>query len=163
MLPSGLIPRGVAREVVRCDAELTGDIAQHGLGDRFRRCPGAARVAQEAELDREAQTVLVAPTLGDQIQIRRRERVALGDLPSVGRQHQELSVLPGREDFLSRHGCSCGIGDCTAWRETIVFRHATIACPGPRKDGEFRGSAAGGFSPGGGGGPRGPVCPRLDP
>jgi hypothetical protein len=103
VLPSGLIPPGVAREVVRCDAELAGDIAQHELGDRFRRRPGAARVAQEAELDREAQTVLVAATLGDQIQIRRRERVALGDPPGIGRQHQELSVLSGREDFLSGH------------------------------------------------------------
>ena len=91
-------------------AATASEVWQQLAGD-----PGASGIAKEAELNCEAQTVLVATTFGDQIQVPRGERVACGDLPGIGRQHQELSGLSGREDFLSRHGCSCGIGDCTVW------------------------------------------------
>jgi hypothetical protein len=66
-------------------------------------------------LNREAHPVLVAATLRDQIQVSLGECVAIRNLPGISRQHQQLSVLGGREDFLSGHGCSCGIGDCTVW------------------------------------------------
>ena len=115
MLFAGLISSGIPGQPFRADADLIGDEPQHRGWHRFIRGPGTAGVAEERELDRKAQTVRFAATFGDQIEVRRGERVALGDLPDVGRQHQELSVLGGREDLLSGHGCSCRIGDCTVW------------------------------------------------
>jgi hypothetical protein len=115
MLFAGLIASGIPGKPFRSDADLIGDEPQHRGRHRFIRGPGTAGVAEERELDRKAQAVRFATAFGDQFEVRRRERVALGDLPGVGRQRQELSVLSGREDFLAGHGCSYEIGGCTVW------------------------------------------------
>src|SRR4051794_4445939 len=101
MFATGLIARGVLGYPVGVDVDLTGDEPEHGVRQRLSGDPSASGIAKEAELDRETQTVRSATTFGDQIQVRRGERVALGNLPGIGGQHQELSVLSGREDFLS--------------------------------------------------------------
>jgi hypothetical protein len=115
MLFAGLISSGIPGQPFRADADLIGDEPQHRGWYRFIRGPGTAGVTEERELDLKAQTVRFATALGDQIEVRRRERIALGDLPDVGRQHQELSSLGGGEDLLSGHECSCRIGGCTVW------------------------------------------------
>ena len=115
MLFAGLISSGIPSQPFRADADLIGDEPQHRGWHRLIRGPGTAGVAEERELDREAQTVRFATAFGDQIEVRRRKRIALGDLPDVGRQHQELSALGGGEDLLSGDGCACWIGGCTVW------------------------------------------------
>ena len=128
-----------------CHPRLVNGITQHRNGDWFLGRPGTTRVAQKAELDRKAHAVLVSTTLRDQVQVRRRECVPIRDLSRIGRQRHQLGTLGGREDLLSGHGCSCGIGGRTVWLETIVFCHTVTACPNPPKNSEFRGAIAGGF------------------
>ena len=137
--------RGSMALLYACHPRLVNGITQHRNGDWFLGRPGTTRVAQKAELDRKAHAVLVSTTLRDQVQVRRRECVPIRDLSRIGRQRHQLGTLGGREDLLSGHGCSCGIGGRTVWLETIVFCHTVTACPNPPKNSEFRGAIAGGF------------------
>ena len=74
LLVAGRPARGIVGERVRVDSELVPHESKRRAGDQLSRSEQPSRIAQSAELDREAKTVVRAPPADDDVQIVRSER-----------------------------------------------------------------------------------------
>jgi hypothetical protein len=84
VLAPSFVACSVFSQPARTDTDLGGDELKQRERYRFQRRPGAARIAEKPELNCKAQTVRTATTFGNQIQVRRSERVPLCDLSRIG-------------------------------------------------------------------------------
>jgi hypothetical protein len=76
MLPPGLLALGVELEDDRIEADLLGDGVDHGCWQNLTDLQGAAEVADERQLDGEAEAVVRTPVPLGQSDILRGENVA---------------------------------------------------------------------------------------
>ena len=83
---AGRVARRVVTEGRGRNAELTGDVGEHGTGRRLPCLEHAAGAAHVKEQQGEAEPVGVGALRRDQVEIVARQRVVAGDLALVGRR-----------------------------------------------------------------------------
>jgi hypothetical protein len=109
VLVLGVEPEGVAAQGVRHDADLLGDERDHRVRELLARMQQAARVAERAELQGEAEPVAIAATAIDCRQLGLAQRVMPCGFGPIDGQGEERRPLGRREDTSTCHGdLSCG-------------------------------------------------------
>lgn len=99
MVRHGLVPRRIVSQIRDAQAKLFCDEGGEIMGHRspvlyqLRQCD--ARVAQERELQRDAQLVPSFPSRADDLDVRRLEGVEPSQVVAIGRDGKDLIALAG--------------------------------------------------------------------
>ena len=104
VLVLGVGAEGVAAQGVRRDADLLGDERDHRVRELLARMQQAARVAERAELQGEAEPVATAATAVDRRQLGLAQRVMPCGFDPIDGQGEERRPLGRREDASTCHG-----------------------------------------------------------
>ncbi len=104
MLAAGLIAPGVVGEGGERQAELPCDEGEHRRGRVLARPEPRAGVAQQAELDGEAEAVSGAPPRADEGEVLLVQDVVPGHLGAVGRDAEQARARFGGQQGAAGHG-----------------------------------------------------------
>ena len=103
LLVAGWPARGIVGERVRVDPELVPHESERRPGDQLFRSEQPSRIAQRAELDREAQTIVRTPPAVDDAQVIGAERPMPHQVGLVLGQCEQHSALRLGENGATWH------------------------------------------------------------
>jgi hypothetical protein len=106
MLVPRFLTRGIEEQVVAAQPELGRNELRHRRRDQLARRKHAARIAQDAELQRETETVVGTPALPDVPEILIAESVMLQQITLIDRQAEQRFALAIGQGYATRHICS---------------------------------------------------------
>src|SRR3546814_6345849 len=106
MLGPGLRARCMEECIVAGQAELGRDEIRYLRRDQLARSEHPARVAQDAQLQREAKTLVGAPELADMPEILIAEGIVPQQLTLIDRQVNQRLALSIGQGPATRHTCS---------------------------------------------------------
>ena len=103
MLVAGVLAKGVVGERAGLDADLLGDEGDHRCRDPLAGLEQPAGVAQGAELEREAETVVGAAAAVDHRQLGLAQGMVAREVGAVGGQGEQRGPLGRRQDGSAGH------------------------------------------------------------
>ena len=116
MLVPGLGPHRVVGQFVPVEVELAADEIHHRRRNELARRQQAARVAEHAQLQREAQLVAGAPARLDVLQVFVAQRVVAQQVRLVLRERKQGRPLSAGQDGSPSHSLSLAVAGPVARR-----------------------------------------------